>query len=1038
MNVAHGYISPEEYATLSPSEQAWWFQTEYPGPWEYMRMMEPKKVTTHTITWKNYDGTTLETDTVAEGEVPQYDGPTPTRPSTPDYTYEFSGWNPTPVAATKDATYTAQYDAIVIQKFTIIWKNYDGTTLETDTVAEGEIPQYDGLIPTKPSTPDYTYEFSGWNPTPVAATKNATYTAQFDQIAKIKYSITWQNFDGSTLKVDEVYEGEVPQYTGAVPTRPSTIEYNYEFSGWSPTPSAATQDATYTAQFDQIEKNKYSITWQNYDGSTLEIDQVYEGEVPQYKGAVPTRPSTIEYNYEFSGWSPTPVAAAGDATYTAQYDAIEKVKYTITWQDYDGSTLEIDQVYEGVVPQYTGAVPTKPSTTDYRYEFIGWEPAPVAATKDASYTADYKEIAKDKHAITWQDYDGSIIGMDEVSDGVVPQYTGPAPTRPSTLEYDYEFIGWNPTPVAATKDATYTAQYDEIAKDKYSITWQNYDGSTLKVDEVFEGEVPQYTGPVPTRPSTSDYTYEFIGWNPTPVAATKDASYTADYKEIPIVKYTITWQNYDSSVLQTDLVAEGEIPKYTGQTPTRPSTSDYRYEFIGWNPTPAAATKDTTYTAQYDEIAKDKFVIRFTVDGSDYLREELTSGSEIIAPASDPTIPPTAEKTFDFVRWIGYTPGMIANSDMEFPAEFVEEYRYYTLSFTITDDPSYHIAPPSELVQCTSVYDLSEILDYLAVPSYNIIVKDGSSVIAGSLYTMPARDATLEFIYTTEKIVSVTITSGEHGKISYDGSMRTTLTIGLVEGTQWTSFGAILTFDDGTSVEAVPDAETSSYVYSFDSWSAPQGTADSDKTITASFKSEKKEEPKVTLDPTSAKMTVGDTLKINATVTPESLPDKKVTWSSSDPSVATVDNGTVRAISAGKAEITASSNGASAKCSITVSEAPVPPAVTEIVLSKTSVSGSPGESVTITATLLPSGSTGTVVWSSSDSKVATVSDGKITFVSEGKAVITASVGSVSSTCQVTVHAGSDGGNSTLLWIAIGVVAVIIAVAAIIFFKVRTS
>jgi hypothetical protein len=41
MNVAHGYISPEEYATLSPSEQAWWLQTEYPGPWEYMRMMVP-------------------------------------------------------------------------------------------------------------------------------------------------------------------------------------------------------------------------------------------------------------------------------------------------------------------------------------------------------------------------------------------------------------------------------------------------------------------------------------------------------------------------------------------------------------------------------------------------------------------------------------------------------------------------------------------------------------------------------------------------------------------------------------------------------------------------------------------------------------------------------------------------------------------------------------------------------------------------------------------------------------------------------------
>lgn len=64
---------------------------------------------TYTITWKNYDGTILETDTVTEGETPVYSGSTPTRAEDDQYTYTFNGWNKTVVAATADATYTATY-----------------------------------------------------------------------------------------------------------------------------------------------------------------------------------------------------------------------------------------------------------------------------------------------------------------------------------------------------------------------------------------------------------------------------------------------------------------------------------------------------------------------------------------------------------------------------------------------------------------------------------------------------------------------------------------------------------------------------------------------------------------------------------------------------------------------------------------------------------------------------------------------------------------------------------------------------------------
>ncbi len=64
----------------------------------------------YTITWNNWNGTTLETDNnVKNGTTPTYDGATPTRPDDTEYTYTWSGWDPEVVPATGNQTYTATY-----------------------------------------------------------------------------------------------------------------------------------------------------------------------------------------------------------------------------------------------------------------------------------------------------------------------------------------------------------------------------------------------------------------------------------------------------------------------------------------------------------------------------------------------------------------------------------------------------------------------------------------------------------------------------------------------------------------------------------------------------------------------------------------------------------------------------------------------------------------------------------------------------------------------------------------------------------------
>ena len=63
--------------------------------------------------------------------------------------------------------------------------------------------------------------------------------------------------------------------------------------------------------------------------------------------------------------------------------------------------------------------------------------------------------------------------------------------------------------------------------------------------------------------------------------------------------YTVTWQNYDGATLETDTnVAEGEIPAYNGETPTRQGA----YNFNGWSPNVTAATGNATYTATFTEL----------------------------------------------------------------------------------------------------------------------------------------------------------------------------------------------------------------------------------------------------------------------------------------------------------------------------------------------------------------------------------------------------------------------------------------------------
>ncbi len=117
---------------------------------------------------------------------------------------------------------------------------------------------------------------------------------------------------------------------------------------------------------------------------------------------------------------------------------------------------------------------------------------------------------------------------------------------------------------------------------------------------------------------TNTFTFEgktFNGWNTaadgsgTPYAdgeannlSSTDGDTVTLYAQWTIDTFTITWKDYDGTVLETDAnVAYGTTPTFDGETPKRDNAGNIKYTFNGWTPEIDTVKGATTYTATYSE-----------------------------------------------------------------------------------------------------------------------------------------------------------------------------------------------------------------------------------------------------------------------------------------------------------------------------------------------------------------------------------------------------------------------------------------------------
>lgn len=240
-------------------------------------------------------------------------------------------------------------------------------------------------------------------------------------------------------------------------------------------------------------------------------------------------------------------------------------------------------------------------------------------TREEHFLLNAAEYIKQHSHITftlsYYNDDGSVLLYSEsVAEGGSGEYKGETPTKASTEQYDYSFVGWSSETGATepttdvlkniTADKNVYAAFEAVEK-TFDVKFYNADVLLYTDENVEYGGTAAYSGNTPTKAETAQYTYTFIGWNSNSSASTADdnalTNVTADRNVYAIFtavskNYTVYFYNGETLLETVTGVPSGGTATYTGATPT---SSQAGYIFSGWSPSNTNITADTSCYAQF-------------------------------------------------------------------------------------------------------------------------------------------------------------------------------------------------------------------------------------------------------------------------------------------------------------------------------------------------------------------------------------------------------------------------------------------------------
>ena len=583
-------------------------------------------------------------------------------------------------------------------EYTIEWKNDDGTVLKTDTVAEGETPSY-GDAPTKNSDDNYEYIFKGWDPEVTAATANTSYTAVFEKKAKpqqplynlAKINNTWYRLQKTSITIltnktatDYVNENNV---NDGKQTRINATDYrveDYDFENQIITLDGVDYYFQGNLTTDQLDPQKNYYTYQyEYDNKVSDVQVIVAGK-NKIGGADDqgnVRWAITENRYGGSNW-----IDCFKRNYIITLNKKENRSYTIKFIGADNKTLKTQTCKFGITPTPPNT-PTKGSTTQYSYKFIGWDKEIVPAAGNATYTALFEEKPRE-YTITWKDDKGQTIDTTRVAYGETPTHANP--TKDSDEKYSYSFREWTPAIVQVTGNATYKAQFDkevigaieqdlynflkigDIREDYYRLKKQTIKGAP--VDSVPDGKVKTEDYPY-TIPS-GEYNFENVKftYNGDTYKYSKDPidDYYFEVKPLGVEVWDYL-HGKDGTQKHTDWLnnPDGWVdgkPGDWGEIDNQTRAYHRNYEAILHTPTTARYTVTYVYEGNVPAGLKPPAEAKYA------------EGEDVTIAAA-----PVAVEGYTFSGWKHGTETVVAGSTYKMPANDVE----ITGSFSANTDTAY-------------------------------------------------------------------------------------------------------------------------------------------------------------------------------------------------------------------------------------------------------------------------------------------------------------------------------------------------------------
>ena len=205
--------------------------------------------------------------------------------------------------------------------------------------------------------------------------------------------VTFDLNDGNGTYMYINWYTKVPlQHDMAFASVPEPTRTGYTFVGWNTEAdgtgtefiSTSIEDFSVTGNttlYAQWKPNKYTVTFKNEDGSTLQSGNWDYDTTPSYTGATPTKAATAQYTYAFKGWDSAISTVTGEKTYTATYTAtINSYAVNVSANPTEGGTVNGGGTYE------YGTDVTVTATANNGYTLVNWTKNGSVVSTNATYT----------------------------------------------------------------------------------------------------------------------------------------------------------------------------------------------------------------------------------------------------------------------------------------------------------------------------------------------------------------------------------------------------------------------------------------------------------------------------------------------------------------------------------------------------------------------------------------------------------------------------------------------------------------------------